>query len=247
MENQDAHSADFRQFFLTHYETLCVRAFRLVHDRKLSEDIVQDVFLMLWERREEIDFSRPVLPYLMTAVRNRSIDFLRSRKLHGDGTCGLDTLDGYVRRLVADRCEDEFDLSQLRHEIDDGVSQLSEQCRRVFLLSRETGLKNREIAEQLNISVKAVEKHIGVALSKLRLRLSRSGFFSLFFLTACSFFAGVPSVPAVSLSAVSHMARARSCGRALFFLGVAERPLLFISGETRASGSPCLPVRRCGP
>ena len=49
-----------------------------------------------------------------------------------------------------------------------------------FLLSRKAGLKNREIAEQLNISVKAVEKHIGMALSKLRLRLSRSGFFSLF-------------------------------------------------------------------
>ena len=61
------------------------------------------------------------------------------------------------------------------------MSQLSEQCRRVFLLSRVTGLKNREIAERLNISVKAVEKHIGVALSKLRLRLSRSGFFNLFF------------------------------------------------------------------
>lgn len=159
MENLDVYSADFRQFFLAHYDTLCARAFRLVHDRKLSEDIVQDVFLMLWERRAEIDFSRPVLPFLMTAVRNRSIDSLRSRKSHGEGTCGLDTLDGYVRRLVADRCEDEFDLSQLRHEIDDGVSQLSEQCRRVFLLSRETGLKNREIAEQLNISVKAVEKH----------------------------------------------------------------------------------------
>ena len=180
MENLNAHSADFRQFFLAHYETLCVRAFRLVHDRKLSEDIVQDVFLMLWERREEIDFSRPVLPYLMMAVRNRSIDCLRSRKSHGEGSCGLDTLDGYVRRLVADRCEGEFDLSWLRHEIDDGVSQLSEQCRRVFLLSRKAGLKNREIAEQLNISVKAVEKHIGMALSKLRLRLSRSGFFSLF-------------------------------------------------------------------
>ena len=168
MEKLDAHSAEFRQFFLVHYETLCIRAFRLVHDRNLSEDIVQDVFLMLWKRRTEIDFSRPVLPYLTTAVRNRSID------------CGLDTLDGYVRCLVADRCEEEFDLSWLRHEIDDGVSQLSEQCRRVFLLSRVTGLKNREIAERLNISVKAVEKHIGVALSKLRLRLSRSGFFNLF-------------------------------------------------------------------
>ena len=159
---------------------MCIRAFRLVHDRNLSEDIVQDVFLMLWKRRTEIDFSRPVLPYLTTAVRNRSIDCLRSRKSRGEGTCGLDTLDGYVRCLVADRCEEEFDLSWLRHEIDDGVSQLSEQCRRVFLLSRVTGLKNREIAERLNISVKAVEKHIGVALSKLRLRLSRSGFFNLF-------------------------------------------------------------------
>ena len=179
MEKLDAHSADFRQFFLVHYETLCIRAFRLVHDRNLSEDIVQDVFLMLWKRRTEIDYSRPVLPYL-TTVRNRSIDCLRSRKSRGEGTCGLDTLDGYVRCLVADRCEEEFDLSWLRHEIDDGVSQLSEQCRRVFLLSRVTGLKNREIAERLNISVKAVEKHIGVALSKLRLRLSRSGFFNLF-------------------------------------------------------------------
>ena len=177
MEKLDAHSAEFRQFFLVHYETLCIRAFRLVHDRNLSEDIVQDVFLMLWKRRTEIDFSRPVLPYLTTAVRNRSIDCLRSRKSRGEGTCGL---DGYVRCLVADRCEEEFDLSWLRHEIDDGVSQLSEQCRRVFLLSRVTGLKNREIAERLNISVKAVEKHIGVALSKLRLRLSRSGFFNLF-------------------------------------------------------------------
>ncbi len=180
MEKLDAHSADFRQFFLVHYETLCIRAFRLVHDRNLSEDIVQDVFLMLWKRRTEIDFSRPVLPYLTTAVRNRSIDCLRNRKSRGEDTCGLDTLDGYVRCLVADRCEEEFDLSWLRHEIDDGVSQLSEQCRRVFLLSRVTGLKNREIAERLNISVKAVEKHIGVALSKLRLRLSRSGFFNLF-------------------------------------------------------------------
>lgn len=181
MEKLDAHSAEFRQFFLVHYETLCIRAFRLVHDRNLSEDIVQDVFLMLWKRRTEIDFSRPVLPYLTTAVRNRSIDCLRNRKSRGEDTCGLDTLDGYVRCcLVADRCEEEFDLSWLRHEIDDGVSQLSEQCRRVFLLSRVTGLKNREIAERLNISVKAVEKHIGVALSKLRLRLSRSGFFNLF-------------------------------------------------------------------
>ena len=222
MEKLDAHSAEFRQFFLVHYETLCIRAFRLVHDRNLSEDIVQDVFLMLWKRRTEIDFSRPVLPYLTTAVRNRSIDCLRSRKSRGEGTCGLDTLDGYVRCLVADRCEEEFDLSWLRHEIDDGVSQLSEQCRRVFLLSRVTGLKNREIAERLNISVKAVEKHIGVALSKLRLRLSRSGFSDRVF-----FSEDPPPIPVAS-----HEARARPCGRALA-LFPAERTIRpYFSGNS---------------
>ena len=61
MEN---HSAYFQQLFRDHYEPLCARAFQMVHDRKASEDIVQDVFLALWERREEVDFDRPLLPLL---------------------------------------------------------------------------------------------------------------------------------------------------------------------------------------
>ena len=66
--------------------------------------------------------------------------------------------------LVADHIEEEFQLSQLSEEIDCCISGLSEQCRRVFLLSRTTGLKNREIAERLHISLQAVEKHIQKAL-----------------------------------------------------------------------------------
>ena len=58
------HSAYFQQLFRDHYEPLCARAFQMVHDRKASEDIVQDVFLALWERREEVDFDRPLLPLL---------------------------------------------------------------------------------------------------------------------------------------------------------------------------------------
>ena len=58
------HSAYFQQLFRDHYEPLCARAFQMVHDRKASEDIVQDVFLALWERREEVDFDRPLLPDL---------------------------------------------------------------------------------------------------------------------------------------------------------------------------------------
>lgn len=173
------HSAYFQQLFRDHYEPLCARAFQMVHDRKASEDIVQDVFLALWERREEVDFDRPLLPLLFVAVKNRAIDLLRSKKWRG-GESGLDELDVCIRTLVADHIEEEFQLSQLSEEIDCCISGLSEQCRQVFLLSRTTGLKNREIAERLNISVKTVEKHIGAALSQLRLRLSRSGFLRLF-------------------------------------------------------------------
>ena len=88
----------------------------------------------------------------------------------------LDYLGAHQNRHALCMCQ----LSQLSEEIDCCISGLSEQCRRVFLLSRTTGLKNREIAERLNISVKTVEKHIGAALSQLRLRLSRSGFLRLF-------------------------------------------------------------------
>lgn len=86
------HSAYFQQLFRDHYEPLCARAFQMVHDRKASEDIVQDVFLALWERREEVDFDRPLLPLLFVAVKNRAIDLLRSKKWRG-GESGLDELD----------------------------------------------------------------------------------------------------------------------------------------------------------
>lgn len=69
----------------------------MVHDRKASEDIVQDVFLALWERREEVDFDRPLLPLLFVAVKNRAIDLLRSKKWRG-GESGLDELDVYNRQ-----------------------------------------------------------------------------------------------------------------------------------------------------
>lgn len=93
------HSAYFQQLFRDHYEPLCARAFQMVHDRKASEDIVQDVFLALWERREEVDFDRPLLPLLFVAVKNRAIDLLRSKKWRG-GESGLDELDVCIRTII---------------------------------------------------------------------------------------------------------------------------------------------------
>ena len=79
------HSAYFQQLFRDHYEPLCARAFQMVHDRKASEDIVQDVFLALWERREEVDFDRPLLPLLFAALKPPPIEELRPTNWRGGG------------------------------------------------------------------------------------------------------------------------------------------------------------------
>ena len=91
------HSAYFQQLFRDHYEPLCARAFQMVHDRKASEDIVQDVFLALWERREEVDFDRPLLPLLFVAVKNRAIDLLRSKNWRGGNPDWTSWMSVFVR------------------------------------------------------------------------------------------------------------------------------------------------------
>ncbi len=181
MENLDFLN-EFQELFRTHYVMLCVRAFGYVHDNKIAEDIVQDVFVSLWEHRQQLDFSRSLLPLLTVSVKNRSIDHLRHSKISAPADRRAeDELDEYLHNLIADDLEQEIELVQLRDGIHEGILQLSEQSRRIFLLSRESGLKNREIAERLNISIKTVEKHIALVLAKLRLHLLRGGFFNLFF------------------------------------------------------------------
>lgn len=181
MENLD-HLNEFQELFRTHYVALCVRAFGYVHDHKAAEDIVQDVYLSLWERRGQLDFGRSLLPLLTVSVRNRSIDHLRRQKrLSDDRSKVAAELDEYLRMLIVCDIGSDIELVQLRDEIHEGISQMPELSRQIFLLSRESGLKNREIADQLNISIKTVEKHISVVLAKLRLRLMRSGFFTFFF------------------------------------------------------------------
>lgn len=77
----------------------------MVHDRKASEDIVQDVFLALWERREEVDFDRPLLPLLFVAVKNRAIDLLRSKKWRGGNPDWTSWMSVFVRIIGKTRCD----------------------------------------------------------------------------------------------------------------------------------------------
>ncbi len=171
--------------FKRFYKPLQAYAFRFVNDKDLSEDIVQDVFFELWQRRESIRFEDvAVKSYLFRAVYTHSLNVLNKKK---QNICSLDSeretdiLDQYVSSYMQNS-EQSLLLKELEEEIMSYINTLPPQCHKIFMLSRSYGLKNREIAEQLGISIKAVEKQISKALYGLKEHLVRKDLFPLLIL-----------------------------------------------------------------
>ena len=178
----------FEAFFSEYYEVLVLFASGILKDVDAAEDVVQDCFVRLWDDYAELEEDEaPML--LFTMMRHRCLNFLKHKRIVREYA------DRQISRIRPDRRGEErlynlcfsyneaeypYLYQELEREIQRITDSLPQRCREVFILSRFQGMKNREIAERLNISVKTVEKHIGAALSQLRIRLSRSGFLRLF-------------------------------------------------------------------
>lgn len=163
----------FKDLFDLYFQPMVTYAYRYVNDWQAAEDIAQDVFMSLWLKKEDIDFEEPIRPYLYRATYNKSINYINSFLMqHRIGQS--ETIDELLNREILTYNQyDTLLLKEVENEIRACVETLSPQCKKVFQLSREANLKNKEIAEQLNISEKAVEKHISKALSEIREHLIR--------------------------------------------------------------------------
>lgn len=132
-----------------------------------AEEVVQEVFVSLWERRSELDITGSIDAYLHTAVRyriyNRYRDYLKRKK-----TFLIPGLDDVDYQLAAAEL---MEYRELESRVASAVGSLPAKCREVFLLSREEKLSHKMIAARLGISVNTVEKHIGKALQLLRIQL----------------------------------------------------------------------------
>lgn len=169
----------FRQLFDDYFKLLTTYAYRFVADWQTAEDITQDVFMALWEKKESIDFDNPIKPYLYRAVYNRSINYLNSALIQKQIE-GIDTVDELINREILEYNQhDTLLLKEITDEINRFVDTLSPQCRTVYKLSRVENLRNKEIAVQLGISEKAVEKHISKALGEIRNHLVRLDMLSI--------------------------------------------------------------------
>ena len=165
----------FKVAFETYYPRLLRFAEAYVGDRFEAENIVQDVFLRLWEKRASLPEDINLLAWLLTMVKNQCLDFLRHRQVVERHTVDWDT---FQDREASFNCyaisrfdAEQLDVEALERMVEKAVNELPEQCRKVFELSRYDGLKYKEIAAKMGISVKTVETHISHALKILRVAL----------------------------------------------------------------------------
>lgn len=157
----------FEMLFRTYYQPLCHYAYTFLQDREDAEEIVQSTFLLVWEKRETLAIRTSVRPYLYAMVRNACLNVIKHEKIRqkhaGEEIALADRSHDSVTHTVVS--------NELEYRIKVAMEELPEQCRMVFKLSRFEELKYSEIAEQLHISVKTVENHMGKALKIMREQL----------------------------------------------------------------------------
>lgn len=159
--------AAFEAVFRLWYEPLCGYASRLTDgDLDEAEDLVQQVFVKLWERREQLDIVWSLKSYLYKTVHNAALNRLRAAKTRSK------YLDYNAEHLEQQHTPHEFAAGELAERLQKALGKLPPQCRHIFELSRFEELKYREIADQLGISIKTVETQMGKALRLLRFQLA---------------------------------------------------------------------------
>ena len=151
----------YEELFRSNHQNMCRLANRIVNDRAGAEDIVQDVFLKVWNSRDTIQTDRPLGGYLFTATTNAALNYLES----------ISRLNKYRKDYQSsneEKTSQNISLKELQSEVHKALDRLPPKCKVIFVLSRFEELRYKQIAEHLNISVKTVENQMGKALEIMR-------------------------------------------------------------------------------
>jgi RNA polymerase sigma-70 factor (family 1) len=159
---ESAYESLFKEF----YKPLTVFALGYVEDLEAGKEIVQELFVHLYEKRKTLVITTSIKSYLYQSVRNRCLNHIKHkqvRKMHHDRI--------KPEMEESENLEDKIRETELQHRVSNIVDQLPPQCKKIFNMSRVSGLSNAEIAEQLEISKRTVETQISNALKVLREKL----------------------------------------------------------------------------
>lgn len=164
----EKNEAAFEQVFKQHFKSLHAYACAILNDAADAEEAVQQVFLKLWERPEQLNLSGNIAAYLYRAVHNQCLNQVKHNKVKTTYQMHV----AYSSNRDANNAAGKIAGRELEARFQAVLAELPEQCRTIFQLSRFDEMKYREIAEKLGISIKTVENQMGKALKILRLKLA---------------------------------------------------------------------------
>ena len=167
----------YKYLYDTYYSELCTYAAKLCCNDQLAQDIVQQVMIKLWKKRQELSIKDSLKKYLYKAVYYQFIDNQRRTAKE------MNLLDELKQEAILELIEaPQDDFEKKYHSVEVEINKLPTKCKKVFLLGKKEGLKYKEIATKLNISIKTVESHMSLALRKLRKALRATASTLLLFL-----------------------------------------------------------------
>jgi len=151
----------FESIYKKYWQNLYLTAFSILKDKQAAEDIIQDLFIQLWNKRATISVTVSLNAYLSASVKHEVFRVIRKRIAELDTNAVIQSDKSYNAQELIEYKEFLAHTQQL-------IAKLSVKCQEVFVLSREDQYSHKEIAAQLNISSKTVENHIGKALGLLK-------------------------------------------------------------------------------
>lgn len=161
VQGEDDRKA-YEILYYRYWPKLIETAYKRLSSRQKAEDLVQELFINIYQRRTKIAFTNSLQSYLNQALKYKILNEYRSENIH----------QTYTRFFLNDNCKNvlanSLETKELAAKISAVLDTLPPKCRQVFMLSRKEETSNKEIAQKLNISVSTVEKHIVKALKILR-------------------------------------------------------------------------------
>lgn len=165
MNNETLRYQQFHEVFQKYYASLCNYAYSVLNDLNIAEDIVQDSFVKIWDKKKDLVGADNIRFYLFSVVRNGSLTHLSNQRKKRFEALPEEYQMADISSTSASEKEDTKELQQL---INEALQLLPPKCREVFMLCRISRLSYLEVAAILGISVKTVENHMGKALKIIR-------------------------------------------------------------------------------
>jgi len=153
----------FAALYTRHWAFLMDMAYRRFQSREKAEDIIQEIFISLYQKRHQVEFTVSLQAYLAQALKYKVLNEIRSMNIRNQYKNNL---------FFSPVCKNDFakalEAKDLKRQMDRTISSLPDKCKKVFFLSRWEKKSNKDISNSLSISVSTVEKHIGKALKIIR-------------------------------------------------------------------------------